>query len=274
MLVCEQSKDMTERLQRILSRWGIASRRQAETMIQSGRVRLNGCVAQLGQKADPYRDRIEVDGQLVTPQDRPNLVYILLNKPAGVVSTCRDPQGRNTVINLLAPELRVGQGIHPVGRLDTDSTGALLLTNDGELTFRLTHPRHSIAKTYRVWVEGTPSRATLCQWEKGVLLDGRRTRPIHIQVLHEKAGQTCLEMKLQEGRNRQIRRIADWLGHPVLRLHRIAVGSVNLRLPNGSSLRRGAYRYLSDREVQQLKHLASKQPLSVVGSSTVRDQSV
>ena len=274
MLVCETSPPMTERLQRILSQWGIASRRQAEVMIEEGRVRLNGSVAQLGQKADPSCDRIEVDGQQVRPKDRPDLLYILLHKPAGVVSTCSDPQGRDTVLDLLPQELQGGQGIHPVGRLDTDSTGALLLTNDGKLTFQLTHPRHSVPKTYRVWVRGTPSQLALGQWQQGVCLDGRKTRPIHIQVLESKSDRsTCLEMRLKEGRNRQIRRIAEQLGYPVLRLHRTAIGSLSLQLPHGSSLPRGSYRFLEKREVQQLKRLAGKK-LPIAVPSTVREKSV
>ncbi|HEY9658706.1 MAG TPA: pseudouridine synthase, partial [Allocoleopsis sp.] len=148
---------MTERLQKILSQWGIASRRQAEQMILAGRVRLNGEVVQLGQQADPDRDRIEVDGKLIQAVERPARVYFLLHKPLGVVSTCDDPQGRPTVLDLLPAVLQHHSGIHPVGRLDVNSTGALLLTNDGDLTFCLTHPRHAIPKTYHVWVEGHPT---------------------------------------------------------------------------------------------------------------------
>ncbi len=137
---------MEERLQKILSQWGIASRRQAEALIVAGRVQCNGIVASLGTKADLDLDKISVDGKLLQPIHRPALVYLLLNKPKGVVSTCNDPQGRTTVIDLLPKNLQIGVGIHPVGRLDTDSTGALILTNDGEITNKLTHPRHSIPK--------------------------------------------------------------------------------------------------------------------------------
>lgn len=219
---------MAERLQKILSQWGIASRRQAEEMILAGRVRLNGEVSELGQRADPDRDRIEVDGYPVQPRDRPSLCYLLLHKPLGVVSTCHDPQGRKTVLDLLPPEWQGDLGLHPVGRLDVQSTGALLLTNDGELTFALTHPSHEIAKTYRVWVRGQPSATSLQQWRGGVFLDGRRTLPAAVQVIHRDPDKTELKIQLREGRNRQIRRVAEQLGHPVLRLHRVAIGAIAL----------------------------------------------
>lgn len=241
---------MADRLQKILSQWGIASRRQAEQMILSGRVRLNGAVVQqLGQKADPTCDRIEVDGQRLQATEMPQLLYLLLNKPQGVVSTCHDPQGRLTVLDLLPASLRQQTGIHPVGRLDYASTGALLLTNDGDLTLRLTHPRHSIAKTYEVWVEGIPSSSTLDQWRRGILLDDRLTRPAEVHVLKTTPhGQTCLEVVLREGRNRQIRRIAEQLGHPVLRLHRVAIGAIRL-----GSLPSGHHRPLRQSELQFLQ---------------------
>jgi len=239
---------MEQRLQKILSQWGIASRREAEAMILAGRVRLNGTVVDLGQKADPEVDAIKVDGKLVQPVHRPRLVYLLLNKPAGVVSTCHDPQGRPTVIDLLSPLMREGKGIHPVGRLDVDSTGALLLTNDGELTFCLTHPRHSIPKTYQVWVQGHPPGSILQQWRQGVVLEGRKTRPAQVRAIERDAVNTCLEIILQEGRNRQIRRVALILGYPVLKLHRIAIGSIQLQLP-GEHLSCGDYRPLKDFEL-------------------------
>lgn len=239
---------MEQRLQKILSQWGVASRRQAEALILSGRVRLNGNVVQLGQKADPEADAIEVDGKLVQAAQRPSLVYFLVHKPAGVVSTCHDPQGRPTVIDLLSPAWRDGQGIHPVGRLDVDSTGALLLTNDGELTFGLTHPRHNIPKTYQVWVQGHPPESLLQQWRQGVVLDGRRTRPAQVRVIERNATKTGLEIILQEGRNRQIRRVALAMGYPVLKLHRTAIGSIQLH-----NLEVGGYRPLQNFELHFLQ---------------------
>ncbi|NJL90071.1 MAG: rRNA pseudouridine synthase [Coleofasciculaceae cyanobacterium SM2_1_6] len=265
-----------DRLHKILSQWGIASRRQAEIMIRSGRVHLNGAVASLGMQADPEVDRIEVDGNLVQPQARPELLYLLLNKPLGVVSTCLDERGRTTVLDLLPPEWRSHQGLHPVGRLDADSTGALILTNDGALTFRLTHPRHEIPKTYHVWVEGIPPPEILAQWRRGVLLDDRPTLPAQVKILRSQTDhqspklsaksppmhprnpwqpespKTLLEIILREGKNRQIRRIAAYLGYPVISLHRIAIGTISLSHDHRSPLSTGDYRLLTTQEIKFL----------------------
>jgi pseudouridine synthase len=250
---------MTARLQKILSQWGIASRRQAEQLILAGRVRVNGAVAQLGQTAEPTTDRIEVDGKLVTIQSRPEPVYLLLNKPVGVISTCFDPQGRPTVLELLPPQLRECEGIHPVGRLDSDSSGALLLTNDGDLTFRLTHPRHSISKTYMVWVQGRPSTAALAAWSSGIDLDGQYTLPAQVKLVKHQDNRTLLKIVLTEGRNRQIRRVATQLGYPVLHLHRIEIGNISIdgdssgeRL-HQTSLPIGSYRHLRSSELHSLQ---------------------
>ncbi|AFZ04022.1 pseudouridine synthase [Calothrix sp. PCC 6303] len=243
---------MEERVQKILSQWGIASRRQAEEMIQQSRVQVNGVLAHLGQKVDIQKDIITVDNQPVSQNKRPILVYLLLNKPLGVVSTCDDPQGRPTVLELLSEELRSGQGIHPVGRLDTDSTGALLLTNDGEMTFKLTHPRHSISKTYHVVIQGHPTTNVLEMWRNGLMLDGKKTRSAIIRVLQRFSDRTSLEIILKEGRNRQIRRVAEQLGHPVIKLHRIAIGSIQLHLPGQKVLAPGSYRFLKDFEILSL----------------------
>jgi pseudouridine synthase len=242
---------MTARLQKILSQWGIASRRQAEQLIQDGRVRLNGEVAKLGQTAEPTTDRIEVDGRLITSQSRPDLVYLLLNKPIGVISTCHDPQGRRTVLELLPPELRQYEGIHPVGRLDIDSSGALLLTNDGDLTFSLTHPSHNISKTYEVWVRGRPSNGTIDAWQQGINLDGQYTLPARVKVVKHTDDNTLLRIILTEGRNRQIRRVATQLCHPVVRLHRTGIG--NISVDGELALALGTYRHLQSAEVRNLR---------------------
>ncbi|XWK91169.1 MAG: pseudouridine synthase [Phormidium sp.] len=243
-----------ERLQKLLSQWGIASRRHAEEMIQAGQVRVNGEIAHLGQKADPLSDRIEVNGKLIKSTNRPQQIYLLLNKPAGTVSTCSDPQGRPTVLHLLPASLQTGQGIYPVGRLDADSTGALLLTNDGDLAFRLIHPRHSVPKTYQVWVEGQPPENILQMWREGVILEGKKTLPCQIRVLEigSKGDRTLLEVILKEGRNRQIRRVAEQLGYPVIQLHRTAIGPIQLQLPK-QRLLPGEYRHLTDREINFLQ---------------------
>ncbi|MBF2065759.1 MAG: rRNA pseudouridine synthase [Calothrix sp. C42_A2020_038] len=243
---------MEARLQKVLSQWGVASRRHAEEMIRQSRVRINGATAQVGQKVDPERDVITVDGKTITTDRSPSLIYLLLNKPVGVVSTCNDPQGRTTVLDLLPNELRSGQGIHPVGRLDAESTGALILTNDGDLTYWLTHPRHSIPKTYRVLVQGQTSDAVLELWRSGVLLDDRKTRPAKVRVIKKMPTQTRLEIILKEGRNRQIRRVAEQLGHPVIELHRTAIGSIQLQTTGQPLLPTGSYRYLEDFEIRNL----------------------
>lgn len=243
---------MEERVQKILSQWGIASRRRAEKMIAAGQVRLNGTTVHLGQKADPETDVIEVDGKRINPYHRPQSIYFLLNKPAGVVSTCRDSRNRPTVIDLLPDKLTKGQGIHPVGRLDADSTGALLLTNDGELTFRLTHPSHHIPKTYQVWVRGNPPESVLQTWREGVNLLGKKTLPAQVSVLKRKGQSTLLEVVLTEGRNRQIRRVAQLLSYPVIHLHRTAIGPIKLNLPGEQILPCGDYRALNDVEVSFL----------------------
>ena len=242
---------MTARLQKILSQWGIASRRRAEQLILAGRVRVNGAVAQLGQTAEPTTDRIEVDGKLITVQGKPEPVYLLLNKPVGVVSTCFDPQGRPTVLELLPPQLRECEGIHPVGRLDIESSGALLLTNDGDLTFQLTHPRHSISKTYLVWVRGQISNSALGAWRNGIDLDGKYTLPAQVTTLKHQDHHTLLEVVLTEGRNRQIRRVATQLGHPVADLHRIKIGEISIE--GSSSIKIGAHRQLRLIELQSLQ---------------------
>lgn len=243
---------MAERLQKILSQRGIASRRQAEKMILEGRVRLNGTVVHLGQTANPEQDRIEVDG-IIVPPNRPGMLYFLLYKPAGVVSTCRDPRNRRTVLDLLPLHLREGKGLHPVGRLDADSTGALLLTNDGEMTLRLTHPRYHLPKTYQVWIQGHPLESVLDKWRQGVILSGQKTLPAPVRVLEKRDSQTLLEVVLTEGRNRQIRRIAEQLGYPVIHLHRIAIGPIHLER-KGKPMFPGTYRLLEDFEITFLKN--------------------
>ncbi|MCU0537297.1 MAG: rRNA pseudouridine synthase [Hydrococcus sp. Prado102] len=243
-----------ERVQKILSGWGIASRRQAEQMILAGRVRLNGEIVSLGTKADPNLDRLEVDGKFIQNANRPEFVYLLLNKPVGVISTCHDPQGRTTVLDLLPENLRQGRGIHPVGRLDLDSTGALLLTNDGNLTLNLTHPRYHLPKTYQVWIDGNPSESLLQKWREGIMLMNKKTLPAQIRVLKRSADQTLLQVVLREGRNRQIRRIVELLGFKVLKLHRSAIGSIQLNQSDRPALLSGRYRYLNDDEIYFLKN--------------------
>jgi pseudouridine synthase len=215
-----------ERLQKLIAGSGHCSRRKAETLLREGYVRVNGIVARLGEQADPARDQISIDGHpLAAP---PSSLTLLIHKPAGVLCTCSDPQGRHTVLDLLPDHWRHNAGLHPVGRLDADSRGALLLSNDGNLTLRLTHPRYGHQKTYRVWVEGHPSPDTLDRWSRGVPLDGVASAPVEIRSLKRARQATLLEVVMREGRNRQIRRTADLLGHPVRDLLRVAIGPVAL----------------------------------------------
>jgi len=246
-----------ERVQKILSQCGVASRRQAEAMMLAGRVKVNGQVAELGQKIDLARDRVTVDHQPITQNHRPKKRYILINKPLGVVSTCHDPQNRQTVLDLLPNSLKTGQGLHPVGRLDRNSTGALLLTNDGDLTLHLTHPRYHLPKTYQVWVKDNPSQSVLKQWRNGVILDQTKTLPAQVNVLKREPQRTLLEIILTEGKKRQIRRIAEQLGFPVLALHRSAIGAIKLETSDQFISQPGNYRLLSDQEIHYLKQVSN-----------------
>lgn len=221
-----------ERLQKLMAAAGFCSRRRGEELLRQGRVRVNGRPAGLGDQADAARDRIEVDGRPL--QAAPPSLTLLLNKPVGVLCTCHDPRGRPTVLDLLPPPLRRGQGLHPVGRLDADSRGALLLSNDGDFTLRLTHPRYGHRRTYRVWVRGVPDAAALQQWRSGVPLDGQPSQPVALRLLERDVEAALLELQMGEGRNRQIRRTAALLGHPVLDLQRTAIGPWSLgELPEG-----------------------------------------
>lgn len=234
-----------ERLQKVMAAAGICSRRRGEDLLREGRVAVNGARAALGDRADPSRDRIYVDGRpLVAP---PPPTTVLLNKPPGVVSTCHDPRGRPTVLDLLRAEQRHGLGLHPVGRLDADSRGALLLTNDGALTLQLTHPRYGHRKTYRVWLAGRPHPATLDRWRGGVPLDGQPCRAVGVRTLRHRHDATLLELVMREGRNRQIRRTAEALGHPVLDLQRFAIGDLRL-----DDLQEGQWRPLDPGECRSL----------------------
>ena len=249
---------MAERVQKILSQWGIASRRRAEKMILAGRIEINGQTAKLGDKIDLEQDSLKVDGKIIAIAQRPQLVYLLLNKPQGVVTTCNDPRHRSTVIDLLSPNLKQGMGIHPVGRLDFASSGALILTNDGELTLGLTHPRYHLPKTYLVELDRSPSPQALIRWRQGIMLDGKKTLPAQIKQLDNQN----LEIILTEGRNRQIRRVADKLGYKVEKLHRLAIGSLYL----DSQLALGQYRHLNQTEINFLKKSFSKPSLKLAAS--------
>ncbi|MGH9031530.1 MAG: pseudouridine synthase [Acidimicrobiia bacterium] len=230
-----------ERLQKVLARAGFGSRRAAEELIAAGRVAVDGEVASLGRRVDLARERIMVDGIPVVV--RADVVYYLLNKPARVVTTARDPEGRPTVIDLVPLEPRV----FPVGRLDYETEGLLVLTNDGELAQLLTHPSHAVEKAYLAEVEGVPSRATLRRLREGVDLDDGRTAPARARIVQAHGDGAALEVVIHEGRNRQVRRMCERLGHPVRRLVRTRIGPVSDR-----RLAPGEWRPLRRREVRAL----------------------
>lgn len=239
-----------ERLQKILARAGVASRRASEEIILAGRVRVDGRVVdQLGAKADPARQDITVDNKpLPAPEAKE---YWLVHKPAGVVSTAKDPQGRRLVLDLLPPE--ASGRLYPVGRLDYDSEGLLLLTNDGDLAYRLMHPRFGVPKVYRVWVAGKPSSDALDRLREGVEVDGRRTAPATVRLKSGTPYRSKLSMVLYEGRKREIRKMMAAVGHPVERLVRTGMGPLRL-----GELPPGAARRLAPAELFELKRVASQ----------------
>ncbi len=238
------------RLQKILSAAGVASRRTAETLISQGRVTVNGeTVTELGTKADPAADEIKVDGRRL-PRAKPNL-YLLLNKPRGYITSRSDPKHRPTVIDLLAAG-GVRDYIYPVGRLDYDSEGLLLLTSDGELAARLTHPRHGVAREYEVRVRGVPDAHALERLVRGVTIDGRRTATAQVKIWRvyesDSGPQGILSLVIHEGRNRQVRKMCDAIGHPVVQLRRVRIGPIS-----DDRLKPGQFRRLTSSEVAALK---------------------
>jgi len=235
-----------ERLQKFLARTGIASRRHSEEIIAQGRVRVNGhTVTVQGLKIDPLKDRIEVDGRIVLKPEKK--IYILLNKPSGYVTTVKDPRGRRKVTDLLK---NIRQRVYPVGRLDYDTEGLLLLTNDGDLAYAMTHPSHEIPKTYLARVRGVPADSTLKALARGVMLDDGPTAPARVRRLAAKGDDELIEITIHEGRNRQVRRMCEHIGHPVISLRRISIGPLRIE-----GLKPGEYRILGFKEVSRLKKL-------------------
>ncbi len=236
---------MEERVQKLMSRAGIGSRRHSEQLIREGRVRVNGRRVSLGDKADPNKDQIEVDGiKLQIRQD--SYIYVAVHKPKGVISSLEDElqKGRTTVRDLVD----VPGHLYPVGRLDKASTGLMLLTNDGELAHKLTHPRYGHEKVYRVLLEGRIDQPDLNRWRKGVWLDGRKTAPAEIRIVAQTDHSTQLEIVMREGRKRQIRRIASSFELPVASLVRTRIGPLSL-----GDLEPGAWRFLTEDEKRALQ---------------------
>ncbi len=239
------------RLQKILSEAGVASRRTAETLIQQGRVSVNGkVVAELGSKADPAEDDIRVDGRRIRAAQRKR--YLLLNKPRGYVTTRSDPAKRPTVMDLLKG---VKEYVYPVGRLDYDSEGLLLLTNDGELAARLTHPRHEVERLYEARVRGIPDAHALDRLASGIVIERRKTAPATVKLAKkidaDSGPQAVVLIGIHEGRHRQVREMFDAVGHPVMRLRRVRIGPVR-----DPQLKTGHYRELSPAEVAKLRKAA------------------
>lgn len=236
-----------ERLQKVIAQAGIASRRHAEELISAGRVKVNGkIITELGTKVEVGKDKISVDGKPLAADTKK--YYILLNKPKGYVTTMADPQGRNTVADLVKD---IPARLHPIGRLDYETEGLLLMTNDGDLTYALTHPKHEIRKTYSARVEGVPKDEALEHLAGGVELEDGVTAPAEIGLVDIIDGNAVLEITIYEGRNRQIRRMCEKVGHPVLRLKRKRLAFLTL-----DKVQRGRYRYLTPREINELKKLA------------------
>ncbi len=241
---------MLERLQKVIAHAGIASRRDAEEIITAGRVTVNGkVVTELGTKIEPRRDRVAIDGKILKAE---KYVYILLNKPKGVVTTLEDPRGRKTVADIVA---KIPERIYPVGRLDYNTEGLLIMTNDGDITHALTHPSHEIAKTYLAKVEGFPPEEKLDRLRVGIRLEDGVTAPAKINIvdIDREKELTTLEIIIYEGKNRQIRRMCETIGHPVKNLKRIQYAFLTLE-----GLRRGQYRQLLPQEVEELKLLGKK----------------
>ena len=238
---------MEERLQKLMAHAGIASRRECERLIEKGHVRINGRIAKVGDKADPNVDRIEFKGQPIQGAVQEEHIYIALNKPKGIISSLEDElgEGRRVVRDLIP----LPGHLYPVGRLDKQSEGLILMTNDGNLAHKLTHPRYGHTKKYKVVIEGKLSQEALQKWRRGVYLDDRRTIPADITIVQQGPNFTQLEIIMREGRKRQIRRISNMLGHPVNQLVREEIGSLTL-----GDLKTGDWRHLDPKEVEALQN--------------------
>lgn len=249
-----------ERIQKLLAQAGYGSRRACEEFLTEHRVTVNGQIVELGAKADPDRDVIKLDGKRIHQAEQK--IYVALNKPIGIVTTNVDEFERKTVRDLIPLEGH----LYPVGRLDADSEGLVLLTNDGDLANALTHPRYEHEKEYRVLVEGEPSESTLKAWRRGVLLEDQMTAPAQVEVTGAERGQTWLRIVMHEGRKRQIREVGGMLGHRVKYLQRVRIGPIRLGV-----LKLGEWRYLSASEIKLLRALVEPNaPTSPIRSHHAR----
>ncbi len=233
------------RLQKIIADAGIASRREAEKLIMEGQVMVNGrLITELGFKADPVTDAIKVRGKLIKKTE--NIVYIAFNKPKMVMCTTNDPEGRQTIYDIIGNKMK--ERVFPVGRLDYHSEGLILLTNDGEMAFRLTHPKYKVEKVYEVKVKDLPAEEKLDKLRKGIYLEDGKTMPCEISFLKNTKENSWFKVILKEGKKQQIRRMFMRIGHPVMKLKRVAIGPLNL-----GKLPQGAFRNLTEKEVSLLK---------------------
>lgn len=237
-----------ERLQKYMARHGIASRRTCEDIITSGRVKVNGkVITEMGTVIDPTKDRVVVDGKKLTSVEK--ATYIMIYKPRGYISSVSDPSGRKKVTDLISD---IKERVYPVGRLDYSSEGLLLLTNDGDFAYQLTHPSHNIPKTYRVRVKGIPTEREIEHLSKGIDLDNRVTKPAKVIFIDIREGNALFEITIYEGRNRQVRRMFEKIGYEVVRLKRIKIGQLSL-----GNLKAGEYRRLLPSEIRKLKKKSS-----------------
>lgn len=237
---------MLERLQKVMSEFGVASRRKCEVLIAEGRVRVNGTVVlEQGFKVDKDKDIIEFDGKVIKSPD--SLLYILLNKPTGYITSVKDQFGRPTVLDLLTG---VSTRVFPIGRLDYDTEGLLILTNDGDLTYKITHPKHNIDKTYRAVVKGKIDGGDIDVFRRGIQIDDYVTSPALLKVTGEVKGNSIAEITIHEGKNRQVRKMCSAIGHEVIKLTRIKIGNISLQ-----GLQTGHWRHLHEEEVNYLKGL-------------------
>ena len=234
-----------ERLQKYMARCGVASRRKAEEMILAGLVKVNGeTIRKLGVKIEPGKDRVEVKGKAIKPAE---FIYLMLNKPQGYITGNRDPHGRLTVLDLLPVEF---PRVFPVGRLDYNTTGLLLLTNDGQLAFGLTHPSFEVKKIYEALVKGVPEASSLDCLRKGILLEDGPTLPAKVDIIKVESGNAITRIVIREGRKRQVRRMFRAIGYPVIELTRVGIGPLTL-----DGLQLGKYRPLTGKEIAELKKL-------------------
>ena len=237
---------MLERLQKYMARAGVASRRKCEELIRKGCVKINGrIITDMGIKVDPDVDIIQVNGKVIKPTEKK--IYILLNKPVGYITSVKDQFNRPTVMDLIGHKT---DRLYPVGRLDYDTSGLLILTNDGEITYKLTHPSHEIRKTYIAVLKGVPDEEDLNQFRNGLKIDNYVTSPAKIEILKSFDNKAIVKIEIHEGKNRQIRKMCKKIGHPVISLKRVAIGNITLK-----GLKEGQWRYLSDTEIEYLRKL-------------------